>query len=68
MEMATTFIYLNTSLGNVLAIALLDYDVKCFVVTWIGNVNTRSTRFVSLFFFNLDTFIENSYTERFRLL
>ena len=53
MEMATTFIYLNTPLGNVLAIALLDYHVKFSFVTWIGNVNTRSTRFVSLFFFEL---------------
>ena len=53
MDLANKFIYLNTSLGNVLAIPPLDYDVKFSIVTWIENVNTRPYHvfFFSFFFF-----------------
>jgi len=70
MEMAKTFIYLNTSLGNVLVIPLLYCHVKFPPGTWIGNVNTRPYRVLFYFFsfFNLDTFLQNSCTQRFRIL
>ena len=71
MEMATTFNYLDTSLRNLLVIPLLYCDVKFPIATWIGNVNTRPYRvlfYFFSFFFNLDTFLQNSCTQRFRLL
>ena len=55
MDLANKFIYLNTSLGNVLAIPPLDYDVKFSIVTWIENVNTRPYH---VFFFFLSFFFE----------
>ena len=50
MDLANKFIYLNTSLGNVLAIPPLDYDVKFSIVTWIENVNTRPYHVLFSFF------------------
>ena len=70
MDLANKFIYLNTSLGKVLAIPLLDYDVKFSIATWIGNVHTRPYHVLFSFFLflNLETFLKNSCTQRFRLL
>ena len=50
MEMATTFNYLDTSLGNLLVTPLLYCDVKFPIATWIGNVNTRPYRVLFYFF------------------
>ena len=71
MDLANKFIYLNTSLGNVLAIPPLDHDVKFSIVTWIENVNTRPYHVLFsffLFFLNLETSLNNSCTQRLHLL
>lgn len=50
VDLANKFIYLDRSLGNGLAIPLLDYDVKFSIATWIENVNTRPYHVLFYFF------------------